>query len=378
MIVLGSALVLAALRDERRRNDRVPRLATPDRLPADAPLVSLLIPARNEARTIARCVQGALEQTYCHSEVVVLDDGSTDATPAILAGLAGHPRLRVLCGGALPSGWTGKCYACRRLADQARGEWLLFLDADTAPGPDLVAALLAHAAERELDLVTVTPYLELESFWERLVLPTFFTMLTAIYPLERMERSDARPGEVFASGWCFLVRRSAYEAIGGHTAVRGEVLEDVRLAQALRAAGYRIGGADGAAHVRLRMYRSGAEIAAGLGKNAAAGYQSGGRRSTLVIARMLAQAFGPFWLCGAAGLVRGRGAAVARGAALLSLGASLWHWAQIYAERYGLRRRYAVLWPFGLLSYLVIAARGMVQVWGGRGVEWKGRRYGGM
>ncbi len=346
IIVIGVGLVLTALAVERRRAQQTPRLGAP--LPvAPTPLISILIPARNEERSIARCVQGALAQGHAYTEVIVLDDQSTDATPAILAELTVGASLPVLAGAELPLGWVGKCHACRQLADAAEGEWLLFLDADTMPGPDLAAAMLTHALEHQLDLLSVTPQLELESFAERLVLPAFFTMLTALYPLERMERPDAGPGDVFASGWCFLVRRSAYDAVGGHWAVRGEVLEDVRLGQALRAAGYRVGGADGTAHVRLRMYRSGAEVAAGLGKNAAAGYRSGGTRSNVVIAGMLGQALGPFWLVGAAFYARGPGAHIARWVALLGLGAALLHWGEIYRMRYAIRPRSHTFWQMG-------------------------------
>lgn len=370
LIIGGVGLLVASIAAEQRRAHKVLRLAAPEPID-DPPLISILIPARNEERSIARCVQGALAQRYPHTEVIVLDDDSTDATPAIVAELA----AAVVQGAELPAGWVGKCHACRQLADAARGEWLLFLDADTAPGPDLAAALLSHARRHRLDLLSVTPQLELESFGERLVLPAFFNLLTTLYPLDRMERPDARPNDVFASGWCFLVRRRAYDAVGGHTAVYNEVLEDVRLGQLLRAAGYRVGGADGSAHVRLRMYRSAAEVAAGLGKNAAAGYRSGGPRTPLAIAALMARALGPFWLWAAALGARGPGAGAARGAASFGLGLALAHWGRLYRTRYGLSQRYAPLWPVGLLAYLLIAANGMRKVWSGRGVVWKGRTY---
>lgn len=365
-----------AVAADRRRALRTPRLPA-SAVVRDAPPVSILIPARNEERNIARCVQGAQAQRYPQIDILVLDDESTDATGPLLAAMARDGALTVLQGTALPDGWVGKCHACRQLADAAQGEWLLFLDADTAPGPDLAAALVAHAQAHQLDLLSVTPHLELESLGERLALPAFFALLAGLYPLERMEHPMARPDEVFAGGWCVLVRRAAYEAVGGHAAVRGEVLEDVRLAQALRRAGYRIGGADGSAHLKLRMYRTAAEVAAGLGKNAAAGYQSGGVRSLIVMTRLIGEAFGPLWLVVAALFARGKGAPTARAAAWLGLGLSLVHWGSVYRTRYGLSRRYAPLWPLGVLAYLVIAANGMRNVWSGRGVVWKGRRYGG-
>jgi hypothetical protein len=345
------------------------------------PLISLLIPARNEERNIGRCVAGALGQAHPQIEVLVVDDGSTDGTGAVLAGLSADARLRVLAGRPLPAGWVGKCNACQQLAEAARGEWLLFLDADTAPGPGLAAALLGHAASRRLDLVTVFPFLELGSFWERLVQPPFLALIVAIFPFERMARPEARPDEVLANGQCIFVRRAAYDAAGGHAAVRAEVLEDVRLAQAVRAAGFRVGGGEAMRHLAVRMYTSGREVAEGLMKNAAAGARSGGGRSFLAATRMLAQAFGPIWLIaiGLAGLGLGGGAAAwaALGGGSLALLAGLALWGGLYRRLYRLSPAYGLLWPLGLLCYFLIALLGMWRVRSGRGVVWKGRTYAG-
>ncbi|NCC35330.1 MAG: glycosyltransferase family 2 protein, partial [Chloroflexia bacterium] len=129
-------LLLVGYWRDWRRVQRQPRFPAPAPLPADAPLVSILIPARNEERAIGRSVAGALAQTYPQFEVIVVDDGSTDGTAARLAELA-NPKLRVLSGRPLPVGWVGKCNACQQLGETARGEWLLYLDADTAPAPEL-------------------------------------------------------------------------------------------------------------------------------------------------------------------------------------------------------------------------------------------------
>jgi glycosyltransferase involved in cell wall biosynthesis len=377
----AAAMLLAGYTQDWLRLRRRPRLAPPAPPGAGAPLVSILIPARNEERSIGRCVAGALAQAYPRLEVLVLDDGSTDGTAAALEAFAGDGRLRVLQGRALPPGWVGKCNACQQLGEAAAGDWLLFLDADTAAQPQLVAALLDHAERRRLDLVSIFPFLELETFWERAVLPPFLALITALFPFERLEQADVRPDEVMANGQCILVRRAVYEAIGGHGAVRDEVLEDVRLAQAVRAAGYTVGGGEGLAYLRVRMYRSGGEVFAGLTKNAAAGYRSGGARSWWAALRQIGLAFGPLWLLGA-GAVLASGPDAGVGWAVivlgaLTLGAALASWGDLYRQCYGLSPALALIWPLGLLTYLLIALRGMVRVWTGQGVIWKGRRYGG-
>lgn len=380
LIAFAAALLLLAgyAQDWRRLRNR-PRLARPAALPAGAPMLSILIPARNEERSIARCVAGALAQNYPHFEVLVLDDGSTDGTAAVLAAFAGDPRLHVLHGRPLPPGWVGKCNACQQLGEAAAGEWLLFLDADTAAAPGLAAALLTHAEQRRLDLVSILPFLELVTFWERAVLPPFLALIAALFPFERLERPDVRPDEVMANGQCILVRRAAYDTVGGHGAVRDEVLEDVRLAQAIRAAGFKVGGGEGLELLRVRMYHNGAEVAHGLTKNAAAGYRSGGARSAWAAARLVGLAFGPLCLlaAGAALLATGAGATgwaiVALGA--LTLAAGLAFWSTLYRQLYSLSPFHALLWPVGLSAYLLIALRGMWRVRSGRGVVWKGRVY---
>ncbi len=378
VVTIGAGLLLLVARDIRRLG-RVPRLAEPA-LPADPPLVSILIPARNEERSIDRCVRAALAQSYPRIEVIVVDDGSTDRTGAILAQI-GDPRLRVLAGRPLPEGWVGKCNACQQLGEQASGAWLLFLDADTAPAPDLAAALLATADARQLDLLTIFPFLELGSFWERVILPPFLALITALFPFEQMDCPDVRPDQVLANGQCILVRRAAYAGLGGHRAVRGDVLEDVRLAQAVRAAGGRVGIAEGMAYLRVRMYTSGREVAEGLMKNAAAGYRSGGGRSGWAMAGLILETFGPagLLLAGIYGLALGDASLAWAGLAAggLSLLAALGMRATLYRRLYGQPAAYGLLWPLGLISYMLIAGLGMLRVRSGRGVIWKGRTYSG-
>ncbi|MEI7645168.1 MAG: glycosyltransferase family 2 protein [Chloroflexales bacterium] len=378
MVAISAALLLMIARDAHRLS-RVPHLVAADH-PLNPPLISILIPARNEERSIGRCVRAALAQTYPQIEVIVVNDGSTDRTSAILADIA-DPRLRVRSGRPLPPGWVGKCNACQQLSDAASGAWLLFLDADTVAEPSLAAALLDSASARRLDLLTVFPFLELGTFWERVVLPPFLALIMALFPIEEMDRPNMRPDQVLANGQCIFVRREAYVHAGGHAAVRGEVLEDVRLAQTICAAGHRVGFAEGMAHLRVRMYTSGREVAEGLMKHAAAGYRSGGGRSMWAMSGLILTTFGPLWIIavGLAGLMLGAQdvawAALAGGG--LSLLVALALRSVLYRRLYRQPMVYGLLWPFGLLCYMLIAGAGMWRVRSGRGVTWKGRTYSG-
>jgi glycosyltransferase involved in cell wall biosynthesis len=374
-------LLLACFAREAARLRTIPRLAAPDAAPSSPPLVSVLIPARNEAHTIARCLDGALAQDYSAYEVIVVDDSSTDSTGEILARYAQqHNHLRVLAGSEPPPGWTGKANACQQAAAAARGEWLLFLDADTVPQPGLIAALIARSQHQQLDLLTVFPFLELESFWERAVLPPFRAILHATYPFARLNAPDVRPDEVAANGQCILFRSAAYHAIGGHGSVRGAVLEDVHLARALRAAGYRTGAVEGSTYLRVRMYTNRREVFEGLTKNAAAGYASGGTRAFWVGAYQFVLAFAPFWILVAGLVLRAQqnpAGWAALGLGLLVVGAALAYWITLMRTVYRLPGSTGLLWPFGLVCYGIIAARSLWQVRSGRGVIWKGRHYAG-
>jgi len=375
--------VLALVAHEYLRLHTLPHLPPPTgNTRREGALVSLLIPARNEARTIGRCLDGALHQTYHPYEVVVVDDSSTDATAHIAQRYAANnPHVHVIQGQPLPPGWAGKCHACQQASSVAQGAWLLFLDADTVPQPALVAALVAHAQRQGYDLLTLFPFLELGTFWERVILPPFQTLIQAVFPLARVNAPDVRPEDVMANGQCILVRRAAYEAIGGHAAVRGAVLDDVLLAQAVRRAGFRPGAVMGLDYLRVRMYTNGREVVEGLTKNAVAGFTSGGWRSIVAGARLFSLALVPLCMVGVGGaLVALRGdvlawAILVHGAVLI--GVEWYWWVTLLRRLYALPWRYALLWQFGLISYGMIALRSLWSIRSGRGVVWKGRIYAG-
>jgi glycosyltransferase involved in cell wall biosynthesis len=227
--------------------------------------VSAIVPARNEAATIARAVRALAAQPEV-AEIIVADDQSTDATADILARLGGEiPALRVIQIAALPPGWVGKNHACARAAAEARGDWLLFTDADTELAPGAVARALADAAAAGAALVSYSPEQETRGFWERALVPFVFTRLAALYPYAAV--CDPASAAAAANGQFLLIRREAYLVLGGHAAVAGEVLEDVALARRAKSAGLRLHFAPGEGLARTRMYRSFKEMWEGWTKN---------------------------------------------------------------------------------------------------------------
>lgn len=250
-------------------------------------MVSAIIPARNEEASIARAVESVAAQPEI-GEAIVVNDQSTDRTGEILAELAERiPKLKVLETDTLPSGWTGKNYALSVGAAIARGDWLLFTDADTFHLPGSTAHALADAKEHGVALVSYSPEQEMETFWERALIPRVYWMLSRRYSFARV--NDSALPDAAANGQFLLIRRDAYLAVGGHAAVAPDVLEDVALARRVKYAGHGLYFAGGRGIVRARMYRSFRAMWEGWTKNLfplAGGSWSGslGELSELVVA----------------------------------------------------------------------------------------------
>lgn len=261
LVVLGNAVVL--LRPRRADTD------------APTPRVSLLVPARNEAANVRGCVRSLLAQRYPAFEVVVLDDRSEDDTRAVLeAERARDGRLAILDGVEPPDGWTGKNWACHQLAAAAHGDVLVFADADTVfADPDALRRIVATLHAHRVDLLSGLPRQVLGTAGEALIVPMFYWALLSFTPLV-MGVWWRRPAFATAVGQLMAFRRAAYDAIGGHAAVRGEVVDDIALARRVAGAGLVARVMDATAIVRCRMYRSAREARAGFAKNlfAAFGY----------------------------------------------------------------------------------------------------------
>jgi len=263
--VRGLALVVAALTAHTAVNARL--LRTPTGTRTDR-AVSVLLPLRDEAHRVEPCLRALLAQQGVDLEIVVLDDGSRDGTADVVRRVAARdPRVRVLTGAPLPPGWLGKPYACAQLAAAAAGtsEVLVFLDADVVLAPHAVAATAALLDETGLDLISPYPRQDAPGL-TRLVQPLLQWSILTFLPLRLAERSP-RASLSAANGQLLAVRRSAYDAAGGHAAVRADVVEDVALLRAVKHAGGRGGVVDGTDLATTRMYDGWAELAAGYTKS---------------------------------------------------------------------------------------------------------------
>jgi chlorobactene glucosyltransferase len=333
---------------------------------ADAPLVSVLVPARDEAARIGACLEALARQDYGALEVLVLDDGSADATAEIARSFEGRvPGLRVLEGEPLPAGWVGKPHACAQLAREARGAWLLFTDADVELAPSGVSRGVAAARALRADLLTALPAQRVGSLAEALAIPLLYFVVVGLLPMFAMPFLGW-PRLAAASGQFMLFRREAYDRVGGHEAVRAEIVEDVALAVAVRRAGLRLWIANGRDLASCRMYTGWAEVVEGFSKNAFA--LAGGSVAGLVVLILMALALFVAPAVGLALWPEWRAWFAAEAALALASRVAL-----AVAFRHPLWA--APLHPVAVLLAIAIAVRSFWLTRFGGGVRWRGRRY---
>ncbi|MCB9793299.1 MAG: glycosyltransferase [Alphaproteobacteria bacterium] len=342
--------------------------------PSITPLLSICIPARDEAGRIGPCVRAALASDYPELEVVVVDDRSSDGTgEEALAAADGDPRFRLVLGSEPPAGWAGKPWACQRASGEARGALLLFVDADVQLAPWAARAAVARLLRDQLAMLSLFGDWALESFWERAVIPVVGWFIRGAVDLDAANKVG-RP-EAFANGQFILVRGDSYAQVGGHEAVKSEVLDDVRLARAFKRRALPCGVLHAPGSFRVRLYTSLGEIVRGYTKNL---YEGMDRRPLLGVGAVLfvfVSTLSPYLILLAAALTR-----LALGWHLLT-----WPWvawligivALIHLFRWRLERAdgrggaHALTHPLGNLIFTWILLRSVF------GVEstWKGRRF---
>ena len=360
----------------------LPRLSSRTPSLADAPtmhagLVSVIIPARNEAENIETAVRSILATTYEPMELLVVDDRSTDTTPTIVQALAAEdPRVRLIPGAPLPPGWYGKPWACVQGYRAAAGECLVFTDADTRHAPALLAHAIGAARREGADLVTVAPRQLCLTFWERLIMPQVWALLSYRYHPKTVNAARTAR-DVIANGQFILVTRASYDAVGTHESVRGDVAEDLGLAQRYFASGRRMYFAFAESLMATRMYRDLPGLVEGWSKNMFLGARQSYPNEPLlrrVMPAALALAM-VFWMV-PPGIVVLAACGIQVGlfnAAVLATMASLVFWGMV-SFGMGIPPAYALGFPLGAGMTLAIYLR---SVWRGRRVTWRGREYGG-
>lgn len=339
--------------------------------------VAIIVPARNEIGNITECLAALSAQRGLGEDaaIIVVDDNSQDGTAeAVRRAAARDPRIKLLDPGQLPAGWMGKPHACWRGAKASTAQWLCFIDADVRISPELVRLAVAAAERHHIDMISLSPFQLLGSFWERLIIPAGMVLVGCAHDGAAVE--DPASPEIAANGQFILVRREAYFAVLGHRAVRAETCEDKALAARVTRAGWRYRMLDAEDLARTRMYTDLASLWEGLAKNAteiigdaprtvaaaAAAMVLGWAAPALVVLSAIAAAAAPT----AATLI---GLALAFGGLLAFVAIHLGT-----ARYFRIPALYALLFPLAYTMVFALAWHSAALRREGR-VIWKGRTY---
>jgi chlorobactene glucosyltransferase len=331
------------------------------------------VPARNEETNIGRCVESLIKQDYPNFEVIVVDDNSEDETSSVVARLAGRDsRVHLIKGEPLPPGWAGKPHACMQAARQAKGQWLLFTDADTTHSTDMLRRTLSIAMENRVALLSGFPRQVTERFSQKIPIPMIYFIIMSWAPLWLLQRSR-KPIASVAIGQFLLFSSAAYWKIGGHESVKSRITEDLYLGANIARSGGRHLAVDLSDVVSCRMYNSFRAVWDGLTRSlyAVSSISFGALLGLLVAGYVLF--LGPFiWLLKmefAFSVPLPWGALVITQAALLFI---MRGWVDArFKESLGS----TLLYPLGIVFIIGVVLNGMARRLSGAGVSWKKRTY---
>lgn len=330
------------------------------------PRLTVVIPTRDESRNILGCLRSVAASDHAEFDVLVFDDGSLDDTVA----LARSEGVRVVEGGGspLPPGWKGKPWALERArAHIGAAEWLVFLDADVRLDPRALSRLHTYALDGDSDLVSGFGRLEMGSFWESVIQPSVGGLILAGNDLAKMN-DDAAPERAIANGQMILVRRAAYDAVGGHAAVRDNILDDIGLAKTFKAAGHRVRCLQIRELFSCRMYTGFAELWHGWTKNLYAGMEFRAGTVGLVVGIVLVEFIAPYFI-GVHALLVGDGPLLWASLGVIALIHAVRAWMdRIFAQplAYGLLQPLGAAMLVGLLLDSVRRTRRGIRTWKGR------------
>lgn len=334
-----------------------------------APELSVLIPARNEANHIRTAMQSVLANQDVTLELIILNDQSTDATEDIVQTLAvKDSRITLINSSALPENWCGKQHACWQLAQHAHYDLMVFMDADVELAPQALARMAGFMQTRETALASGFPLQKTGSLFEKLLIPLMYFILLGFLPLNRMRKSNS-PAYSAGCGQLFIARKSAYMAVGGHSAIRASRHDGITLPRAFRQAGFATDIFDATALASCRMYHTAGEVFHGLAKNATEALAS---RKMIVPATiiLLGGQVVPLILLITAVLLRAAPVIIA-GAALAT--------GLVYLPRMLLTIRFrqstlgAILHPLGICLLVVIQWYAWLRQLLGKNITWRGR-----
>ena len=375
--------------------------STPD------PVASVIVPARNEEVCLGSCLESLVKQTGIDYEIIVVDDASTDRTAEIAKSFAAHempdrlsgedgrsstnhvgadaltrpndstnyegtgvparPKLTLISAPPLPENWAGKNNAMSAGAKVAKGKWLLFTDADTVHKPGSLARAVAEAEEHGAALLSYSPEQEVRTFWEKAVMPVIFAELAATYPPKKV--NDPASPIAAANGQYLLISRGAYDAVGGHSKIAGDLLEDVALARLVKFSGRKIFFRYGGDAVRTRMYRSWPQMKEGWTKNLALLFRPAWSIASWRVAEFI---FIPSVLAATVMFAMIGGTKLAFQPALLSLVVLFLFWKRLRVGHFSASSNLLAFSGLPVFAFLLVRSSRMQR---SGGLQWKNRTY---
>jgi chlorobactene glucosyltransferase len=349
------------------------KFALPDDILKSPPLVSVLIPARNEAENISRSLTSFMKQDYPNMEILVLDDNSSDNTGLIVKRLAKKDsRIKLFKGKPLKEGWLGKCYACQQLSEYAKGDYFIFTDADTLHFNKTVSNALATLLKNKLDALSAFPNQIMVTIHERMTVNFINFAILSFLPLILVKKAKT-PFFCVAIGQFFLFKREVFEKIGGFEHVKTEIIEDVYLAKEVKKFGYKYMVFDGNGNISCRMYKNLKEVVRGFSRFIYAAFDFNIVMEAIAIFFVSILFLVPFLL--------------------LPIGIFIFRWSgslitlniiQILAVltikiMLALKFKYRILdsllTPLSIVYMVFLAGNSYLQTKVGRGINWKGRTY---
>jgi chlorobactene glucosyltransferase len=351
-------------------------LRIPDKnakVPNPAPLISVLIPARNEGKNIRACVESLQKQDYPNYEILVLDDNSTDQTAIIVKDLAAtDKRIQLHFGESLPENWGGKSFACYQLAQKAKGDWILFVDADTVHKPFMLRSIFALANEMNTSLLSGFPQQTANNLAVKIIIPVFYFIILGWVPLWLLHRAR-KPKPSVAIGQFFFFNKNEYWRIGGHKAVQSKIVEDIWMGIEVGRHGGRHIAVDLSPVTSCQMYVDFGDVWRGLGRSIQSVVATSPLGIIALIGIVIATYILPFyWLLN--GFFIGAEPLLWRGIVVLQIVMTLFmRW--LVDNHFRMPAISVVFHPFGITFYLVNVIYCGIKNLLGIGISWKARSY---
>jgi chlorobactene glucosyltransferase len=350
-----------------------------EELYGNTPMVSIIVPMRNEERNARQCIESLMSQNYSNFEVIVVDDRSEDDTLKILQEFASkHSNIRLVEGTPTPEGWIGKNHALWQGVREAKGIWFLFLDADTISENHMLPSAIRFVEDNGIDMLSLSPFQILETFWERVVQPVIFSSLYFAFPQQKI--NDPKSKLAAAIGQFIFIKRSVYENTGGHSSIKNKIVEDFALAQLVKGSGYRLCVMRGIKLIRTRMYTNFDELWEGWTKNLFIGLNKRWRNLMFLVSVLLSWGIIPpvlfIWsvfntVCQQSLSFVQLSIAFESTFLLAIIIYTAWQTTRLFS----IPRFYSLTVPLGVAVYIAMVLSSAYKVASGEGVSWKERVY---